>query len=132
MEATYMDKFGKAFKDFLTTTDDVDDVTEEIEVQATSDYEEANQKDVLRTDAKMIIFEPRSYEEATSIADYLKIQKACVVNIHKLQNEYRQRLIDFLWGAVYAIDGKIQQVGSDVFLCTPKSVPVNGQIEAAE
>ncbi len=127
-----MDKFGKAFKDFLTTTDDVDDVTEEIEVQATSDYEEANQKDVLRTDAKMIIFEPRSYEEATSIADYLKIQKACVVNIHKLQNEYRQRLIDFLWGAVYAIDGKIQQVGSDVFLCTPKSVPVNGQIEAAE
>ena len=127
-----MDKFGKAFKDFLTTTDDVDDVTEEIEVQATSDYEEANQKDVLRTDAKMIIFEPGSYEEATSIADYLKIQKPCVVNIHKLQNEYRQRLIDFLWGAVYAIDGKIQQVGSDVFLCTPKSVPVNGQIEAAE
>ena len=127
-----MDKIGQAFKDFLTTTDDVDDVTEEIEVQATSDYEEANQKDVLRTDAKMIIFEPRSYEEATGIADYLKIQKACVVNIHKLQNEYRQRLIDFLWGAVYAIDGKIQQVGTDVFLCTPKSVPVNGQINAAD
>ncbi len=126
-----MNKFGEKIKQFISTDDEFDDdELDEVEAsQPTSDYEEANQKGILKTDAKMIIFEPRSYDDATSIADYLKINKACVVNIHRLQNEYRQRLIDFLWGAVYAIDGKIQKVGTDVFLCTPKSVPVNGQVE---
>lgn len=126
-----MNKFGEKIKQFISTDDEFDDdELDEVEAsQPTSDYEEANQKGILKTDAKMIIFEPRSYDDATSIADYLKVNKACVVNIHRLQNEYRQRLIDFLWGAVYAIDGKIQKVGTDVFLCTPKSVPVNGQVE---
>ena len=126
-----MNKFGEKIKQFISTDDEFDDdELDEVEAsQPTSDYEEANQKGILKTDAKMIIFEPRSYDDATSIADYLKINKACVVNIHRLQNESRQRLIDFLWGAVYAIDGKIQKVGTDVFLCTPKSVPVNGQAE---
>ena len=124
-----MSKIGQFFKDVITT--DVDDDEEEVEeVAATSDYEQANQKGILKTDAKMIIFEPRSYNDATEIVKYLKVQKACVVNIHRLQNEIRQRLIDVLWGAVYAIDGKIQKVGTDVYLCTPRSVTVDGMVGA--
>ena len=130
-----MDKFGEKLKKFISSDDDYTeelDVVEEEdeeEVKATSSYEEPKQKGVTKTDAKMLIFEPRSYEDATTIADYLKVGKACVVNIHRLQNEYRQRLIDFLWGTVYALDGKIQKVGTDVFLCTPKGITVNGQVE---
>ena len=124
-----MSKIGQFFKDVITT--DVDDEEEEVEeVAATSDYEQANQKGILKTDAKMMIFEPRSYNDATEIVKYLKVQKACVVNIHRLQNEIRQRLIDVLWGAVYAIDGKIQKVGTDVYLCTPRSVTVDGMVGA--
>lgn len=124
-----MSKIGQFFKDVITT--DVDDDEEEVEeVAATSDYEQANQKGILKTDAKMMIFEPRSYNDATEIVKYLKVQKACVVNIHRLQNEIRQRLIDVLWGAVYAIDGKIQKVGTDVYLCTPRSVTVDGMVGA--
>ena len=124
-----MSKIGQFFKDVITT--DVDDDEEEVEeVTATSDYEQANQKGIFKTDAKMMIFEPRSYNDATEIVKYLKVQKACVVNIHRLQNEIRQRLIDVLWGAVYAIDGKIQKVGTDVYLCTPRSVTVDGMVGA--
>ena len=124
-----MSKIGQFFKDVITT--DVDDDEEEVEeVATTSDYEQANQKGILKTDAKMMIFEPRSYNDATEIVKYLKVQKACVVNIHRLQNEIRQRLIDVLWGAVYAIDGKIQKVGTDVYLCTPRSVTVDGMVGA--
>ena len=126
-----MSKIGQFFKDVITT--DVDDDEEEVEeVTATSDYEQANQKGILKTDAKMMIFEPRSYNDATEIVKYLKVQKACVVNIHRLQNEIRQRLIDVLWGAVYAIDGKIQKVGTDVYLCTPRSVTVDGMVGGPE
>lgn len=124
-----MDKISERIKNFITAPDE-DDLTGEMDtVESVSEYEKPTKKGIAKTEAKMIIFEPRSYEEATEIADYLKAHKACVVNIHRLQNEYRQRLIDFLWGAVYAIDGKIQKVGQDVFLCTPANVPVNGQVE---
>ena len=126
-----MSKIGQFFKDVITT--DVDDDEEEVEeVAATSDYEQPAQKNILKTDAKMMIFEPRSYNDATEIVKYLKVQKACVVNIHRLQNEIRQRLIDVLWGAVYAIDGKIQKVGTDVYLCTPRSVTVDGMVGGPE
>ncbi len=125
-----MDKIGEKIKNFISADDEYEDETEELEtVESVSQYEEPSKKGIAKTDAKMIIFEPRSYEEATEIADFLKAHKACVVNIHRLQNEYRQRLIDFLWGAVYAIDGRIQKVGQDVFLCTPANVTVNGQVE---
>ena len=122
-----MSKLGQVFKDLISTEED-DEIEEEEEVTATSGYEQANQKGILKTDAKMMIFEPRSYNDATEIVKYLKVQKACVVNIHRLQNEIRQRLIDVLWGAVYAIDGKIQKVGTDVYLCTPRSVTVDGMV----
>ena len=126
-----MNKFVQGLKDLVTTEEEVDE--EEVEeVAATSDYEQPAQKNILKTDAKMMIFEPRSYNDATEIVKYLKVQKACVVNIHRLQNEIRQRLIDVLWGAVYAIDGKIQKVGTDVYLCTPRSVTVDGMVGGPE
>ena len=129
-----MNKFGQKLKDFITSDEEYEEEEyEEVEeISATSDYEKASQEGILKTDAKMVIFEPRSYDEATNIADHLKAQKACVVNIHRLQDNYRQRLIDFLWGAIYAIDGQIQKVGTDVFLCTPKSVPVDGSFNDSE
>ena len=126
-----MNKFVQGLKDLVTTEEEIDE--EEVEeVAATSDYEQPAQKNILKTDAKMMIFEPRSYNDATEIVKYLKFQKACVVNIHRLQNEIRQRLIDVLWGAVYAIDGKIQKVGTDVYLCTPRSVTVDGMVGGPE
>ena len=126
-----MNKFVQGLKDLVTTEEEIDE--EEVEeVAATSDYEQPAQKNILKTDAKMMIFEPRSYNDATEIVKYLKVQKACVVNIHRLQNEIRQRLIDVLWGAVYAIDGNIQKVGTDVYLCTPRSVTVDGMVGGPE
>ncbi len=126
-----MDKLGEKFKKFITAEDDFDDekVAEEEEVEATSAYEQPQQKGILKTDAKMIIFEPRSYEEVSGIVNYLKMQKACVVNIHRLQAEYRQRLVDYLSGAVQGVDGKMQRVSEDVFLVTPRSIGVNSAVE---
>ena len=126
-----MNIFVQGLKDLVSTEEEIEE--EEVEeVAATSDYEQPAQKNILKTDAKMMIFEPRSYSDATEIVKYLKVQKACVVNIHRLQNEVRQRLIDVLWGAVYAIDGKIQKVGTDVYLCTPRSVTVDGMVGGPE
>jgi len=76
----------------------------------------------------MVLFEPRSFEEAEEIGRHLKQRRACVVNLHRLQRDYAQRTIDFLTGVVFALDGTIQKIGHNVILCAPKSVSVDGVI----
>ena len=70
----------------------------------------------------------RHLEEAEEIAAHLKQRQAVVVNLHRLQREYAQRTMDFLTGAVFALDGKIQKIGHNVILCSPKSIGVDGEI----
>lgn len=94
-----------------------------------SDYESARGSAKLPADAKVVLFEPRSYEETVDIAQYLKDKKAAVVNLHRLQRDYAQRTTDFLYGVVFALDGSIQKIGHNVILCTPKSIAVSGEID---
>ncbi len=95
-----------------------------------SQYEETRNAKVQKVtaDTKMVLFEPRSLEEAEEIARHLKQRKAAVVNLHRLQREYAQRSIDFLNGVIFALDGTIQKIGHNVILCAPKSIGVDGVI----
>ena len=86
-------------------------------------------KQSVNQDTKMVLFEPRTFEEAEEIATHLKQRRAAVVNLHRLQRDYAQRTIDFLAGAVFALDGKIQKIGHNVILCAPKNVAVDGEIK---
>lgn len=79
-------------------------------------------------DSQLILFEPRAFAETQDIADYLKQKKAAVVNLHRLQKEQSKRVIDFLSGVIFAIEGDIQQIGPKIFLCTPKNIGVSGNI----
>ncbi|MCR5067058.1 MAG: cell division protein SepF [Erysipelotrichaceae bacterium] len=90
----------------------------------TSEYEEASNSAVSGINAKMIVSEPRSYEDARQIADHLLEKKACVVNIHRLQESSATRLLDFLSGTIYAINGTVQKIDDNVFLFAPKELPV--------
>ena len=45
-----------------------------------------------------------------------------------MPSEYRQRIIDFLTGVIYALDGSINKVGDNVILISPKTMPVGGEI----
>ena len=105
-----------------------DEIEDEIMI---SDYEEASSKGVARlsTDTKMVLFEPRSFGEAEEVAKRLKENRACVVNLHKLQRDYRQRTIDFLTGVIFALDGSIQKIGQNVILCAPQNIGVQGAID---
>ena len=99
------------------------------EVETISQYEAPkSQVKKVASDTKMVLFEPRSFDEAEEIARHLKSRRAAVVNLHKLQRDYAQRTIDFLTGVGVALDGSIQKIGHNVILCTPKNVGVDGEI----
>lgn len=78
--------------------------------------------------AKVILLEPRTYDEAQDIADHLKARKAVIINLQRISHDQAKRVVDFLSGTVYAIGGDIQKLGSNIFLCTPDNVDVSGSI----
>ena len=123
---------GQKFKEFIAPMDedDVLEVEQEEESPSLSEYEQPKSKAINRLpgDTKMVLFEPRSFDEAQEIGRRLKDNKAAVINLHKLQRDYAQRTIDFLTGVIFALDGTIQKIGHNVILCAPRNVAVHGEI----
>lgn len=123
-------KLLEKMKNFVAPVEETLEVDAE-DAKALSEYEQpANKKFTAQVsaDTKMVLFEPRSFDEAEDIARFLKNQKAAVINLHRLNRDYAQRSIDFLTGVIFALDGSIQKIGHNVILCTPKSIGVHGKI----
>ncbi|WP_149454228.1 cell division protein SepF [Pasteuria penetrans] len=77
---------------------------------------------------RVVLSEPRVYEDAQEMADNLKNQRSVVINLQSVPNPTGRRILDFLSGTVYALGGHIQKVGPGIFLCTPANVDVQGTI----
>lgn len=77
------------------------------------------------TQAKITICEPRAYAEVQSIASKIFRGEAVLINFHLIDEKQAGRIVDFLTGTVYAIDGDIQRAGDEIFLCTPKNMEID-------
>ncbi len=78
------------------------------------------------TQLKVVVRTPLSFENAKDIADHLKAKKPVVVNLENVDVPIAKRIIDFLSGAVYAVDGNIQKIADKIFLIAPYSVGIIG------
>lgn len=81
------------------------------------------------TSSKISIYQPRLYSDVQEIADELLAHRAAVVNFSQMDTATANKVIDFLNGTVYAIDGAIKRVGEQIFLCTPHNFEVEGNIK---
>lgn len=78
--------------------------------------------------SKVVLCEPRTYSETQEIADHVVNRRAVVINLQRVDHTQRKRIVDFLSGTVYAVNGEIQKLGSETFLCTPDNIDVTGTI----
>ena len=79
---------------------------------------------------KVVIVEPKKYEEVTSIADQLKQRRAVIVNLENLDDAVtRKSIFDFMNGAVYVLDGSIQKVSKDIFILAPNNVDIDANMK---
>ena len=78
--------------------------------------------------SKMILSEPRTFDDAQEIADHLKARRPVLVNLQRVRQELAVRMVDFLSGTVYALNGSISKVGPGIFICTPDNVEIVGTI----
>ena len=78
--------------------------------------------------SRMMLLEPRAYSESQQIADYLKKRSAVVVNLKRVTPDQAKRIIDFLSGTIYAINGNLEKLGGGIFLATPNNVNIEGKM----
>jgi len=77
--------------------------------------------------SEVLVIEPRQFEESVDIVEHLRVRKSVLLNLHMLDNEQSQRIVDFLSGACHAIDGHQQRIGDGVFLFAPSSVVISSE-----
>lgn len=102
---------------------------ENIEIPAPTKTKKVKDKVVnIHTNAnmKIVVHEPLSYEEAPEIVENLKTRKVVVVNFEKLDTNLKRQIFDFANGALYAMEGKIQKVTTDIFILAPHNVEIDG------
>ncbi|GAU78711.1 cell division protein SepF [Fusibacter sp. 3D3] len=74
----------------------------------------------------VVLFHPKSFEESTGIVDTLKSRRPVVMNISELDKDLARKIFDFCSGALYALDGHIQQVSKGIFVLAPQNVDITG------
>ncbi len=79
--------------------------------------------------ATVEIFKPRIFAEAERISQSLLGDKSVVLNLSQMSDEDARRFIDYMTGVVYAINGDLQRVATDVFIAVPETVQIEGLYE---
>jgi len=81
---------------------------------------------------EIVVLQPRSFDDARSAADYLKMRRPVVVNLQGSQPDLARRIVDFTSGVTYALDGHLLRVGEDIFLFTPAHVAITADVGSGD
>ena len=79
--------------------------------------------------AAVVLFRPTSFSEATKAADDLRDRKAVIVNMENVEPSMARRVVDFLSGCAYALNGKVKKIALATYLFCPQSMDVMGDLE---
>lgn len=132
-----MGNFDKVLK-WIGFSNDYDDEQEEFFDQAAPEEDEpviptGKRGKVVNihttTQLKVVVIQLQNFDDAKDIADHLKSKKPVVINLEKLDKEIARRVVDFLSGVVYGVDGNIQKVASGIFLLAPYNVGIMGDFK---
>ena len=75
---------------------------------------------------QMKVIRPESFGSVNQIADHLLSQRTVVLNLEATNKETARRLIDFLSGVAYSIDGSLKRIANNAYIITPSNVDVSG------
>lgn len=75
------------------------------------------------------VMKPSSFDDVRDICDTILTKKVVILNMEGLDLSVAQRIIDFMSGACYAIDGNLQKVSNYIFAITPKNIDISGDLQ---
>lgn len=74
---------------------------------------------------KVVIVEPKAFEDSEHITNQLRDMRPVVINFENTDPHEAARIVDFVSGATFALDGKLEKIGKDIFICVPVNVTVD-------
>ncbi|TAM61197.1 cell division protein SepF [bacterium] len=78
-----------------------------------------------RSRVAVALFVPRAFNEVTEIADALRARRLVVMNLQSADRQLLQRVVDFVAGVAYTLDGKMQRLADGIYLVVPAGVDVD-------
>ena len=77
---------------------------------------------------QVVLVKPVEFEEASNIANHLRDKRTVVLNLESANKEISRRMVDFLSGVAYALEGKIKKVAISTYIITPYNVDIIGDV----
>lgn len=81
-----------------------------------------------RSSNQVYVIKPQEFNEAQKVTDYLKSGVTIVINMEGIEVHAAQRIIDFIGGACYALDGSLQAISANIFVAAPQNIDVTGDL----
>lgn len=81
---------------------------------------------------RMVITQPTSFEQSEEICGYLKEKKSVIINLEYVNKDVARRIIDFVAGAVNALDGHMQKISNAIFLVAPMNYDIASDLAREE
>ncbi len=81
---------------------------------------------------RVVVCEPKVFEDCQTIADNLKNRRPVIVNLEEADKELAKRVVDFVSGTTYALNGGTQKVGNGIFLFVPSNMDIASETREAE
>ncbi len=109
------------------------DVEEPVKERKTRKSDDSSKNDKIvninaTTQLEVVLVKPEAYADGSIVADHLMARRTVVLNLESTNKEVSRRLLDFLSGVAYAINGQIKRVANSTFIVTPYNVGVMGDI----
>ena len=77
---------------------------------------------------RVIISQPSTFEQSEEICEHLKEKKSIIVNLEYVNKDVARRIVDFISGAVYGLDGNIQKIYNSIFLVAPFNYEITNEV----
>ncbi|TCK98103.1 cell division inhibitor SepF [Natranaerovirga hydrolytica] len=139
-----MSKILDKMMDFMKLNDeeeyDLDEVEEEIAIAQEADVKPIKSYSNKRNNSKVvnihtniqmevIVIHPESYDEAQDICDHIKSKRPVVINLENMERDIAQRIMDFISGSCYSLNGNLQRITNNIFIIAPENVDIAGDFK---
>ena len=81
---------------------------------------------------EVVLFHAKAFDDAAKAADELRRKRAVILNMENVDKSLTRRVVDFLSGSVYALDGSVKKVAQSTYLFCPHNMDVVGDLESTQ
>ena len=80
---------------------------------------------VNRNPVSVVVIEPIDFNDSQKMADYLCKNQPVVINFEDTDPDVRKRIVDFVSGTIYALDGTVKKIGRNILVCAPTNIDID-------